>query len=115
MLPGLQYSAASIAAALALWLFCGVAPAEARALLSPWKKTAFETSRRWASLLRWSRAIQARRLWPMRSSAKDWREAAKQAIRMIASSSVASSLGPIQPAQIFAAAQDFASAQGGSR
>ena len=57
------YSAAAVALALALWSMDGVAPAEVRARVSPWRVVGAEAARGWASLRRWARAVRARRLF----------------------------------------------------
>jgi ribosomal protein S27E len=57
------YSAAAVALALALWGVDGLAPAEVRSRVSPWRIVGAEAARGWASLRRWARAVRARRLF----------------------------------------------------
>lgn len=57
------YSAAAVALALALWGVDGLAPAEVRLRVSPWRIVGAEAARGWASLRRWARAVRDRRLF----------------------------------------------------
>jgi hypothetical protein len=57
------YSAAAVALALALWGVEGLAPAEVRARVSPWRIVGATAARGWASLRRWANAVRARALF----------------------------------------------------
>ncbi len=53
------YSAAAVALALALWGVEGLAPADVRRRVSPWRRVGATAAGSWASLRRWARAIRA--------------------------------------------------------
>jgi hypothetical protein len=59
------YSAGAIALALALWGVSGLAPPEVRRRVSPFTIVGATAAAGWASLRRWSRAVRARRLFPV--------------------------------------------------
>ncbi len=65
LLPRRLYSAGAIALALALWGVAGLAPAEVRRRVSPFAVVGATAAAGWASLRRWSRAVRARRLFPV--------------------------------------------------
>jgi hypothetical protein len=58
------YSAAAIGLALALWAVEDQAPAEVRALVSPWRIVGAAAAGGWASLRRWAGAVRAGVLFP---------------------------------------------------
>ncbi len=57
------YSASAVALALALWGVEGLAPAEVRRRVSPWRKVGATAAASWASLRRWARAVRAAALF----------------------------------------------------
>lgn len=57
------YSAAAIALALALWGIEGLAPAEVRRRVSPWRRVGAAAAASWVSLRRWARAVRAAALF----------------------------------------------------
>ncbi len=59
------YSAGAVALALTLYGVEGLAPAEARARVSPLRIIGPTAAAGWASLRRWSRAVRAGRLFPV--------------------------------------------------
>ena len=62
--PGRLYGAGAIALALALWGGSGLTPAATRRRVSPFAIVGATAAAGWASLRRWSRAVQAGRLFP---------------------------------------------------
>jgi hypothetical protein len=59
------YSAGAIALALALYGVAGLAPADVRRQVSPFRIIGPTAAAGWASLRRWSRAVRAGRLFPV--------------------------------------------------
>lgn len=57
------YSGGAIALALALWGVEGLAPAEVRTRVSPWRIVGAAAAAGWASLRRWARAVRERALF----------------------------------------------------
>ena len=59
------YSASAIALALTLYGVAAIAPGEVRRRVSPLRIVGATAAAGWASLRRWSRAVRARRLFPV--------------------------------------------------
>ena len=57
------YSASAIAMALALFGATGLPPSEVRRQISPFKHVGYAATAKWTTLLRWSDAVRARRLF----------------------------------------------------
>ena len=62
-LPRRWYSASAIAMALALFGAASQSPSEIRRQISPFKHVGYAATTKWATLLRWSDAVRARRLF----------------------------------------------------
>jgi hypothetical protein len=62
-LPRRWYSASAIAMALALFGAARLAPSEVRRQISPFRHVGYAATTKWATLLRWSDAVRARRLF----------------------------------------------------
>jgi len=63
LMPGWLFSAPAIAWALALYGLARVAAAEIRRRVSPWSVVGATATGSWASLKRWIRAVELRRLF----------------------------------------------------
>ena len=106
LLPYRRYTGGSIAFALALWSIFGHPAGAIREQLSPWRPFAGESRDRWVSLARWAESARQGRLWRLRLR---WapqiapRTAAAFVVRALVARQAASTLGPLQSEQIFAA------------
>lgn len=103
-----RYGAGAIGLALALWAVFDQAPETIRETVSPWRKVAVETKRRWPSLRRWTRAAREQRLWRVVRGVGEHtpdREAVGTILRALVAGLPGSTFGALQLADVFTAAR----------
>ena len=108
MLPWRLYSASAIALALSLFGALRLSPATIRERVSPWKIVGASAGRRWVTLLRWTDAVVAQRLFRcVRPAPLSWarRRVAERAATTIAGHAPPSTGRPLEEQAFLGAAR----------